>query len=534
MHDIKIAGALIVDGTGEKERRAEILISDGDIVQITGHPTTEGARRVIEGDGLVACPGFIDLHSHSDFALFAHPAAESKVHQGVTLEVTGNCGMAPYPLSDRHQDDLFEYLGGRSDALPWNWTDLDGYLQSLAEREIAVNTAPLAAHGSLRLAVMGFADREPSSSELQEMRSLLRKDLAAGAFGLSTGLIYAPGVYAGADEISSLAEEVARSGGFYATHIRGETEVLLDAVEEALAVGEASGIPVHISHLKAAGRSMWGKSEEVLQRMESARQAGLDVSGDVYPYRAGSTKLLALLPPRLLEQGVDGLVERLGSDDERRRIQHEIREGSPGWWNPVGAAGGWDAVMVTSVRSPENSRYVGMRVTEIAQSKGCSPLDAACDLLVQERGAVGMIIFMMHEDDIRTFLTGKNVAVGSDGSATAPGPALTHPRSYGTFPRILARYVRKEQLLDLPEAVHRMTGLPAERLGLKGRGFLCEEHAADIVLFSPDEVEDTATYESPHSYPRGIEHVLVNGVSVIDGGHHTGVLPGKVLRRTRK
>ncbi len=531
MYDVKISGAWIVDGTGEDAARGELLIADGRIAHIADHPTGEGARRKIDADGLVACPGFIDLHSHSDFSLFAHPAAESKVHQGVTTEVIGNCGMAPYPLSQEYQDDLFEYLGGRSEALPWDWKDLDGYLRSLSRRDIAVNSAALSAHGSLRLAVMGFADREPASSELQEMRTLLQDDMVNGAFGLSSGLIYAPGVYAGTDEIIALAEDVAASGGFYATHIRGESEVLLDAVDEALSVGEACGVPVHISHLKAAGQAVWGASESVIERMESARRGGMDVSGDVYPYRAGSTKLLALLPPRLLNEGIEGLVQRLRRREERRQIDAEIREGVSGWWNPVGAAGGWDAVMVTSVRSRENSRFVGKRVTEIAQEREVSPVDAACDLLVEERGAVGMIIFMMHEDDIRNFLTAPSISVGTDGSATEPGPTLTHPRSYGTFPRVLGRYVREEGLLSLPDAIHRMTGLPAERLNLTDRGVLCAGAAADLVLLSAEEVIDTATYSSPHQYPRGIECVLVNGTPVVDGGRHTGALPGRVLRR---
>ena len=531
MFDVKISGATIIDGTSAEGYRGEVLVAGGVITEIHRTPSGESASESIDGDGLVVCPGFIDLHSHSDFTLFSHPGAESKIHQGITTELVGNCGMAPYPLSDEFRDELLKYVGGRSGDIPWSWKDLNGYLDTLGSAGTAVNVGALAAHGSLRLAAMGFSDDEPTPRCLSRMKELLANDLRAGAFGLSTGLIYAPGTYARTDEIVELAGVLGDYGGFYATHLRGESDVLLDAVDEALEIGRKARVPVHIAHLKAAGRSVWGAAEEVIGRMEDAREEGLDVTGDVYPYLAGATGLAALLPPWILRDGVHGLISVLKSEPKRQRIAHEIEHGIEGWWNPIKAAGGWQAVMITGLSRPENARYSGMRVTEIAEIRETTPLDAACDLLVEEEGSVGMIIFMMQEDDVRTFLGADGVSVGTDGSAMSPGKSLTHPRAYGTFPRVLARYVREEGLLSLPEAIHKMTALPAQRLGITDRGSLGPGARADLVMFSPDDIADTATYSNPHAYPEGIEYVFVNGQKVVDLGSHTGNLAGKILRK---
>lgn len=531
MYNLKISGVTIVDGTGSPQFQGEVLIAKDEIMAVELRPSRELARETIDGEGLVLCPGFIDLHSHSDFTLFSHPRAESKIHQGVTTELVGNCGSAPYPISDAYREDLHSYVGRGDRRMPWSWSDLGGYLEALEGARVSVNVAPLAAHGSLRIAAMGFAERRPSEEELDEMKRLLRRDLKDGAFGLSTGLIYAPGTYADTEEIIALAQEMSESGGIYVSHIRGESEGLLDAVEEALEIGRQAQVPVHIAHLKAAGKAVWGASEKVVQMMVEARDAGGDVTGDVYPYMGGSTSLAALLPPWILNEGMPRLVERLKFEEQRRRIARNIEEGLKGWWNPVRSAGGWEAVMITGISDGPNAHFRGLRVTEIAERRGTSPLDAACDLLVEEQGSVSMIIFMMDEGDVRTYLSAEGVAVGSDGSAVSPIEGLTHPRSYGTFARVLARYVREEQLLSLPRAIYKMTGLPAQRLGLTDRGFLRPGHKADLVLFSPDEVADTATYESPHSYARGIEYVLVNGQIVIRDAEHTGALPGRILRR---
>ncbi|MFO8059115.1 MAG: D-aminoacylase [Bacillota bacterium] len=531
MYDIKISGAVVVDGSGSAGVAGEVLVAGDQIAAVRRRPTGEPARETVDGDGLVVCPGFIDLHSHSDFTLFSYPRAESKVHQGVTTELVGNCGIAPYPVSASHREDLHTYIGEEGGKLPWSWSDLGGYLKALQTAGAAVNVAPLAAHGSIRIAVMGFDERSPSPDEMEDMKRFLRTDLADGAFGMSTGLIYAPGTYSCTGEITSLAREMTEVGGMYVSHIRGESEGLLDAVDEALQIGRGAEVPVHIAHLKAAGRAVWGFSEKVVRMMQRAVSAGQDVTGDAYPYLGGSTSLAALLPPWTLNEGMPGLVQRLRSTKQRRRIARDIERGVQGWWNPVRAAGGWESVMITEIPEGPNVQLRGLRVTEIAGRRGGSPLDAACDLLVQEEGRVSMIIFMMHEGDVRTYLAADRVAVGSDGAAVAPGDGLVHPRSYGTFPRVLARYVREEKLLSLPGAIYKMTGLPARRLGLTDRGLLRPGQKADLVLFSPDQIRDTATYDSPHSYPDGIELVAVNGRVVVRGGRHTGALPGRVLRR---
>jgi N-acyl-D-amino-acid deacylase len=375
---------------------------------------------------------------------------------------------------------------------------------------------------------MGFARREPTPAELRRMQKLLADGIEDGAWGLSTGLIYPPGSFATTDEIVELAAVAGRHRGFYASHIRGEGATLLDAVQEAIHVGREGDLPVQISHVKAAGRPNWGKVAEVLALVDAARDEGLDVMADVYPYTASSTMLRALLPDWALEGGIDAMLGRLADPDSRARIRRDIE--SPATGQSLVDRIGWENVMIAS--SAKRRDAEGRRISEIAAGRGVDAVDAALELLEAEGGKGSMILFQLDERDLRRALVHEAVMIGSDGSALAPGGLASgkpHPRSYGTFPRVLGEYAREERVLTLPQAVHKMTGLPARRLGLKDRGVIAVGRRADLVVFDARRVADRATYREPHQYPSGIEHVLVNGSFVIKDGQHTGSLPGRLL-----
>jgi N-acyl-D-amino-acid deacylase len=392
---------------------------------------------------------------------------------------------------------------------------------------VALNVAQLIGHGTLRLAAMGFARRPPTAREQATMERMMDEAMADGAYGLATGLIYAPGSYAATEEIIGIARHAAGGRGFYASHIRGEGATLLDAVAEAIRVGREGGLPTQVSHVKAAGRPNWGRVADALALIDAARAQGQDVMGDVYPYTASSTTLRTLLPDWVLEGGIDAMLKRLSDPAIRDRIRAELTGGGETLLRGLD----WSDIMVAY--SPSRPDAQGRRIAEIAAARGEDPLDAAIELIVAEQGKGYMILFQLDEADLRCALVHPEVMIGSDGSSLAVdgelGRGKPHPRSYGTFPRVLARYVREEPILSLEAAVHKMTGLPARRLGLGDRGVLAVGAKADVVGFDPARVEDLATYEDPHRYAAGIPYVLVNGRVVIDRGEHTGALPGRVL-----
>jgi N-acyl-D-amino-acid deacylase len=525
MLDLKIEGATVIDGTGTAGSRADVGLRDETIVAV-GNLSRESAGRTLQAAGKVLAPGFIDMHSHSDWSLWGNRRAESKVRQGVTTEVVGNCGFSPAPASDRHLDDL---RGFALTGLDFRWRSMGEYLDAFDAEGMALNVVQLVGQGTLRIATMGFARRPPAADELKEMQRLLADAIEQGAWGLSTGLIYAPGSYATTEEIVELAR-AARGRGFYASHIRGEGATLLPAVREAIQVGRESNLPVQVSHIKAAGRPNWGKVAEALALIDGAVAEGLDVMADAYPYTASSTSLRTLLPDWALEGGLEAMVARLGDRDIRERLRREVE-------SPAGGQGllermGWDNVMISYCTRRKDAE--GRRLSEIAAARGTSPFDAALDLLVDEQGQGAMILFQLDEGDFRRALVHPRVMIGSDGMSLAPYGALgegrPHPRSYGTFPRVLGEYARDQRVLSLAQAVHKMTGLPARRLGLKDRGLIRVGARGDLVVFDPKTVADQATYQAPHRYPVGVEHVLVNGRFVIKDGEHTGSLPGRVLR----
>jgi N-acyl-D-amino-acid deacylase len=530
MWDLLIQQARIIDGSGAPSFVADVAIRDDTIAQV-GPISSAQARVIIDGTGLTLAPGFIDLHTHSDYTLLVNPLAESKVHQGVTTEVIGNCGTSPAPLGD----EAYPIIRARMEKqyqLDVSWRTLDGYLERLAESAIAVNVVPIIGHGTVRSAVMGYAQRAPTARELAQMQALIAEALAAGAFGLSTGLVYAPGCYADTDEIVELAKLVGQAGGMYFSHIRGESDTVLEAAQEAITVGERAGVAVQISHLKAAGRENWEKTPALLALLDRANARGVDVTGDMYPYTAGATSLGALLPPWVHEGGLAQLLLRLQDPRVRARIHQDIEQGLDGWWNPAHAAG-WSGVQIS--RASQHRSYQGLRLSDVAALRQQDPLEAALDILLAEEGNAGVVLFMMGEAQVEMILQHSRVMIGSDAGATAPYGVLAqghpHPRAYGTFPRVLGTYVRGRGVIPLEEAIFRMTGLTAWRLGLSDRGFVRPGYKADLVMFDAQRIADQATYDIPHAYPTGIRWVLVNGQVILRDGARLPALPGRVLRR---
>lgn len=526
--DVIIRNGKVVDGTGNPWFQADVGIK-GQRISRVGRLSAEVARTVIDATGLVVCPGFIDMHSHSDLVLLVVAKAESKIRQGITTEVIGNCGVSAAPLNDLMKEEVKKTTPLIEEAeLRLDWSTMKGYLSRLSGQGVAVNVVPLVGHANIRASAMGFSNRAPTKAELEEMKRTLAQAMKDGAFGMSTGLIYPPGCYAQTDELVELARVVASHGGIYASHIRGEGQNLLSSVNEAIEIGEKAGLPVEISHHKAGGRPSWGKVKESLKRMEDARGREVDVTCDVYPYVASSFGLSAMLPPWAHEGGTEKLLGRLRDAEICERIRREMTEGSPGHSSPLEDAG-WDATQIAGCNSHPDLE--GRTIGEIAQARKMDPFALAFDLLAEDAG-ISVVRFAMCEDDVRTVLRHPISMIGTDGAAVAPygilGKGKPHPRSYGTFPRVLGKYVREDRILTLEDAVRKMTSLPAQKLGWRDRGLLRERMYADVTIFDPETINDRATYQNPHQYPDGIEYVMVNGRVVVERGQHTGALAGKV------
>jgi len=526
--DVIIENGRIIDGAGNPWFKTDLGVKDGRIAAVCDLKDREGERR-IDARGLMVCPGFIDIHCHSDALLFVEPKEKGKILQGVTTETIGNCGMSAVPVVERNLELLKKYVSSifARIELDWNWRSVGEFLDNVERRRTITNIAALVGHGTIRISTMGFDNREPNARELENMKKMVAESLEEGAFGMSSGLIYPPGLFSRTPEMVELCKVVARMGGVYTTHMRGETDAVIDSVMESILVGEQSDVAVEISHHKTAGRDNWGKSSQTLGLIDEARQRGLDVTCDVYPYIAASTILGALLPPWVHEGGVDKLLERLQVAENRQRISDEMTSGLPGWENYVKASG-WENIIVASCG--RNKDCEGRSIVDIAASMGTTPADAVCDLMIEERADVLMVFFMMCEDDVTRIMKHPAAMIASDAIPSAGKP---HPRYFGTFPRVLAKYVREDKVLSLPEAVRKMTSMPAQRLGIRDRGLLKEGMWADITIFDPDSVEDKASYMNPQQYAIGIEYVLVNGQVAVEGGKYTGALAGKVLRKGR-
>lgn len=526
--DLLIKHGTVVDGTGAPKMVADVGISDGQITAVGPSLDGDAAREIDARDRIIA-PGFIDVHTHSDFTLLNTPGADSKVRQGITTEVVGNCGFSPAPVSPGTLDLLREYAGFLNPELSWDWQSLGDYYQRVQDTGCAINIAPLVGHGAVRIAAMGFAQRSPTASELLQMQHLVGEAMEDGAFGISSGLIYSPGCYGETDELIALAQVAADAGGIYATHMRGEGGTLEDSIAEALSIGERAGISVQISHLKASGRDNWHKMEHALQLLEEGRDRGIAVDGDIYPYIAGSTTMTSLFPTWTLEGGVERFLTRINDSDTRARIIDEVQGGKDGWARANGAVG-WDDVVISSCR--HQKEFEGKTLAQIGTTMGRDPAQAMMDFLVGEEGTASIILFMMSEENVSLGIAHPMLMIGSDSLALAAGGGgKPHPRTYGTFPRVLGKYVRDEQLISLEDGVRKMTSMAAAKLGLTDRGVVAAGKAADLAIFDAATVQDRATFDAPHQYPDGIDYVIVNGQIVVEHGDQHPVLPGQVLKK---
>ena len=522
MTDLLIRGGTVIDGTGGPARRADVAVRDGRIVAV-GEVGTGSAARTIDASGRVVSPGFIDIHSHSDESVLINSACESAVHQGVTLVAAGNCGGASAPVLGLAAEELDRDL--ERYKLERTWTSFGEYAAAIDRSGTAINFCSFVGHGTLRMCVMGADDRAPTNGELAAMKALLRASLEDGAIGLSTGLIYPPSAYGTTDEISALASVVRDHDGLYASHIRNEGDDLFAAIEENLEIGRRSGVRVQLSHHKASQKKNWGKVGESTAMIERAQAAGVDVIADQYPYTASSTGLAVTIPKWAHAGGSRALCRRLQDPAVRERIRGEYTETERSWT---------DIVIARAVHHPD---WSGKSVAQLAASAQRDPLEWTCDALVEHDGAIDIIHHSMDEADVRYVLAKPWVCIGSDSRANAPYGALSfgkpHPRSYGTFPRVLGHYARDEGVITLEDAVRKMTSLTASRLGLRDRGTVREGAWADLVVFDPDRIIDTATYDEPHRYPAGIDHVVVNGVVVTYGDETLSDRPGRFLRLGR-
>ena len=542
MFDIIIHNGKIVDGSGQKAYPADIGIENGRITEISPGLEAE-SQDVIDAEGYMVSPGFIDMHSHSDFTLLVHPEAESKIRQGVTTELVGNCGGSPAPVPEEHFDDFMQYmigLGGFYQKVlapgDWKWTTLSQFYEELGSKGVAVNLAPLVGHSTLRSAVMGYKDGPPSPDELKQLKYLLEKELDLGAFGMSTGLIYHPGAFANREELTELAKLIHSYDGIYTTHMRSEGKYLIEAIDEALYVGEKSGVSVEISHMKCEVPANWGKAQNALSRIDRSRDKGIQIDFDQYPYRAYQCGLLEVFPTWAKENGADRLIEVLKDKELRNKVIKDMTQSPYDWDNPMDGLG-WDQIRLNGFNRETTQELEGLTVARIAEHMAMPPLEAVFRLFEVEQGGLSMIVFSMNEEEVIKIMQQPEGMFGSDGCAVAPygltATGKVHPRFYGTYPRILGRYVREKKVLTLEQAIYKMTGLPARKLQLKDRGLINKGYQADIVVFDENQITDTATFENPHQYPKGIHHVLVNGQRVISKGEHTGRLPGKILRRNR-
>ncbi len=514
--DVILRGGQIADGLGTALYTADLAIA-GDRIYAIGNLTHLSARREIDGRGLVVAPGFIDLHSHTDEAILKEPKAESKIRQGVTLDVGGNCGDSPFPLKK-------EGVGKAVAAS--DCTGLADFEKGSANTSFALNSALYVGHGTIRSAVLGMENRQPSAMELQLMRDLVRSALEQGAVGMSSGLEYRPGGFASTEELIELCKVVTEYNGVYATHLRSEDEKLVESVTEALRIARESGVSLQISHLKAAGKPNWQKTDRVIALIEEARATGINVHCDRYPYLAYSTGLSVFFPGWAEEGGNEVFVARLKNRETRRKMKAETLA-------KVEANGGWGTVMISNAQTDSNRSHIGKRMDEIARALHRDPFETACDLLVAENGRLPIVGFAMSDADTDRIISLPYVMIASDGYATSVERARQggqpHPRSFGTFPRAIREYVLEKKLVSMPEMIRKMTSMPADKLGFKDRGRLQPGARADIVIFDPGTIADKATYLEPWHYPEGIVHVLVNGVPVIANKNQTEALPGRLL-----
>ena len=529
-YDLIIRNGRVVDGSGGPAFNADVAIK-GDRIARIGNLGRAQAKRTIDARGQVVAPGFIDMLGQSETFLLIDPRAMSKVMMGVTTEITGE-GESIAPLNDRILKEQEDF--NRRFNLTVDWRTLSEYFTRLQKQGAGVNLGTFVGATQVREYVIGYDDRPPTAAELEQMKKLVAGAMEDGALGVSTSLQYVPARFARTDEIVELAKVAHEYGGIYITHQRSEANAIDDSMKEVFEIARGAKIPVEIWHFKTAYKKNWGRMPEMLRRIAAARRQGLKITADVYPYVAGSTSLSACLPPWALEGGTDRMIARLKDPQTRERLKKEVTTDSKDWENIYLGSGGPGGIQIASVVNRDLESSQGKRLSEIASAQNKDPLDALFDFIIADHGQTGAIFFMMSEDDMRSALKSPLVSICTDNGARATdGPlagSKSHPRGWGTYPRILGHYVRDEHLMPLEFAIHKMTGLPASNVSLKTRGLLREGYFADITIFDPKTVIDRATFEEPNQYPVGINYVIVNGQIEVDNGQRTPALAGRVIR----
>lgn len=528
--DILIRGGRVIDGSGRPAIRADVAIAGDRIVRI-GNLREAKARREIDARGQVVAPGFIDMLGQSEQFLLIDGRAMSKVMQGVTTEITGE-GESIAPINDQILKELEDF--NRKYNLTVDWRTFDEYFKRLERQGIGVNLGTFVGATQVREYVIGYDNRAPTPQEMEKMKNVVADAMKQGALGLSTSLQYVPARFAKTDEIVELAKVARQYGGIYITHQRSEANAIDESMNEVFEIARRANIPTEIWHFKTAYKKNWGRMPEMLQRIAAARRRGLKITADVYPYIAGSTSLAACLPPWVLEGGTEKMIARLNDMRIRQQLKKEISADAKDWENIYLGSGGPSGILIASVTNRELEKWQGKRMSEIAAEQGKDPLDALFDFIMADNGQTSAIFFMMNEDDMKAALKSPFVSICTDtGARATDGPlsgGRSHPRGWGTYPRILGKYVREEKLMSLEAAVHKMTGMSATKVGLKRRGFIRQGYFADITIFDPKTVIDRATFEQPNQYPVGINYVIVNGQVTVDNGQRTPALAGKVLR----
>jgi N-acyl-D-amino-acid deacylase len=529
-YDVVIRGGAIYDGSGAAPRVADLAIQ-GDRIAAIGDLGRARGKLEVDAKALAVAPGFINMMSWANESLIADGRSQSDIRQGVTLEVMGE-GNSMGPLNDRMKQEMRARQGDIKYEI--EWTTLGEYLEYLERRGVSPNVASFIGAATPRVYVIGKDDRPPAPAELDQMRALVRQAMEEGALGVASSLVYPPGFFAKTDELIALAKVAAEYGGIYVSHLRSEGEELIEAVEEFLAIVRGAGIRGEIYHLKAAGQDNWPKFDRVIEMIEKARAEGLKVTADIYTYPASSTGLNSTMPPWAQDGGFDAFLKRLRDPAMRRKIAREMRTSKKGWENMYLQAGSPDRILLVGFKNEKLKPLTGKTLGEIARLRGKSPEETAMDLILEDESEIATVYFSQSEDNVRKAIRLPWVSFCSDSASVAPEGVFlrssVHPRAYGSFARLLGKYVREEKLIPLEEAIRKLAALPAENLKLDRRGLLREGYFADVVVFDPERIQDHATYEKPHQYATGVRHVFVNGVQVLKDGEHTGAKPGRVVR----
>lgn len=537
MYDLIIKNGEIIDGSGKQSYIGDIGVKDGYIKEISPHIDAKSLN-IIDANGYVVCPGFIDINSHSDFSLYANPKAESKIRQGITTEIIGQGGRTLGPIHNEYLADLKQYTSSyvqnKDEPNYWNWKSQMDFINILKNKGISVNIACLVGYGSIRIAVMGFEKRIPSSIEMGKMKFLLEEELKNGIHGLSLGLDNSPDSLATMDELVEMAKIVKKYDGICSIHMREEGNHLIQSINEVIEISRKSGVKLQISHLKAAHPQNWGKVKEAISIINKAKQGGIDVDYDVYPYTSYESVLSDVLPTWIRQLSPEKIVQYLKNDDLREKVINDMTDLNSDWGNPM-LGSSWNMIKIVSMKKIENKKYEGMNIEEISEILGLKPYEAVIKLLIEEDGVIKIIFSAMIETDLIEVMKQSMAIFCTDGLAVSPygdyKKIKVHPRYYGAYPRILGRYVRQKNILALEDAISKMTLLPAIKMNLKDRGFLDIDYKADITIFDKNTIIDKSTFDNPHQYPMGIKYVIVNGISVVENQAHTGNLPGEIIKR---